>query len=203
MERKDFLIVLASGSPRRKELLKKAGFQFAICPAEGEERTDAKDPQSLVEALSDQKASEVYQRLRPKKRKPILVIGADTVVALDQTVLGKPHTPEKAVEMLKMLSGKAHHVYTGVTVIASLGQKKAPVKQTFHEDTEVIFKALSDSTIRTYVSTGEPLDKAGAYGIQGKGGALVKQIRGDYDNVVGLPVTALSAAIDSLLSTLE
>jgi septum formation protein len=139
------------------------------------------EPATLVEELSCQKAREVAGKSAPED----LVIGADTVVALGGTVLGKPGTPEKAVEMLRTLSGKAHQVYTGITLIQ--GGKEL----TRHACTTVQFRTMTEEEIAWYVSTGEPLDKAGAYGIQGKGARFIPRIEGDYSNVVGLPLCLL------------
>ena len=173
-------IILASQSPRRRELLERMGIlNFEIIPARGEEVLDpALPPERLVEELSRQKAAEVAAGAAPEA----LVIAADTVVAVDGRVLGKP---EDAVRMLTALSGREHTVYTGVTV------RRGGEEATEHEATSVRFRPLTTEEIRTYVSTGEPMDKAGSYGIQGYGCLLVEGIRGDYFNVVGLPVCRL------------
>ena len=176
-------IILASQSPRRRELLGQMGLtQFIIRPALGEETAaPGLTPALLVEALSRQKAEEVAGRSEPGD----LVIAADTVVAVDGTVLGKPRDEAHAREMLSLLSGREHTVYTGVTV------RRDGQVLTGHEATRVRFRLLSPAEIDAYVRSGEPMDKAGAYGIQGLGALLVEGIDGDYCNVVGLPVCRL------------
>lgn len=176
-------IILASQSPRRRELLERMGISnFAIIPAQGEERADpALSPAQLVEELSRHKAAEVAA-----SHPGALIVAADTVVAIGGQVLGKPHTPQEAAEMLSLLSGREHHVYTGVTV------RRGTQVVTEHEDTAVCFRTLTPEEIEAYVRTGEPMDKAGSYGIQGRGCVLVQGIRGDYYNVVGLPVCRLA-----------
>ena len=176
-------IVLASQSPRRRELLARMGLTgFEILPARGEETAGPHlPPEQLVEALSRQKCAEVAA-LRPGA----LVIAADTVVAAAGRVLGKPRSREEASEMLAALSGRTHTVYTGLTV--ALGERQV----TEHEATAVRFRALTEADIAHYIATGEPMDKAGAYGIQGYGCTLVEGIEGDYYNVMGLPVFRLA-----------
>ena len=176
-------IILASQSPRRRELLAQMGLsRFVVRPALGEELADPSlPPDGLVEALSLQKAEEVAARSDPGD----LVIAADTVVSVDGRVLGKPRDEAHAREMLTLLSGREHVVYTGVTVC------RDGVFLTRHEATRVRFRPLSPAEIDAYVRTGEPMDKAGAYGIQGLGALLVAGIEGDYFNVVGLPVCRL------------
>jgi len=179
-------IILASRSPRRRELLERMGIvKFDIIPAEGEERADpALAPDRLVEALSRQKAAEIAAG-----HPDALIIAADTVVSIDGRVLGKPHSREEAAQMLALLSGREHTVYTGITV-ARGGQTV-----TQHEATAVHFRPLSPGDISQYVATGEPMDKAGAYGIQGYGSMLVDRIQGDYFNVMGLPVCRLARVL--------
>lgn len=176
-------IILASQSPRRRQLLEQMGFtDFLIRPAQGEELADPNlDPGGLVEALSRQKALEISASADPED----LIIAADTVVAVDGQVLGKPHSIQQAHEMLSALSGREHTVYTGVTVWRG-GQIL-----TQHEATAVRFRPLTAQEIDAYIATGEPMDKAGSYGIQGRGALLVEGISGDYFNVVGLPVCRL------------
>ena len=175
-------IILASQSPRRRELLERMGIRdFEVLPARGEELADPSlPPAELVEELSRQKCAEVAA-LRPGG----LVIGADTVVSIDGQVLGKPRDRAEAERMLATLSGRLHTVYTGVTV--SLEGKTI----TSHEMTSVRFRTLAQADIIRYIATGEPMDKAGAYGIQGYGSVLVEGISGDYYNVMGLPVCRL------------
>lgn len=171
-------IILASNSPRRKELLEQAGIDFEVKSADVEEITTKTKPDEVVIELSQLKAQAVA-----KENNGRVVLAADTVVACDGKILGKPADEDDAFNMLKALSGKAHQVYTGVTIIAEDGKS-----QSFAECTEVIMYENSDELIRKYVATKEPMDKAGAYGIQGKGAVLVKEIKGDYNNVVGLPL---------------
>ena len=176
-------IILASNSPRRRELLGQMGvtdFQVSA-PNVDESVEDGLSPAQIVEQLSLRKALAVAKKAGPND----LVIAADTVVALDGAVLGKPRNEAGAFAMLSALSGREHHVYTGVTV------HRAGQTVTGHEETAVTFRALEADEIRGYIGTGEPMDKAGAYGIQGLGALLVSGIRGDYCNVVGLPVFRL------------
>ena len=175
-------IILASQSPRRRELLERMGIsEFEIIPARGEENiVPGLTPGSLVEALSRQKCLEVAAVHREA-----LVIAADTVVAVEGRVLGKPRSKAEAEEMLSLLSGREHRVCTGLSL--SQGGRL----RTGHEATAVRFRPLTREEIRRYVSTGEPMDKAGAYGIQGYGCLLVEGIVGDYYNVMGLPVCRL------------
>ena len=175
--------ILASQSPRRRQLLGQIGLDhFIVRPARGEEVMDpALSPAQLVEELSRQKAREVAGASDPGD----LVIAADTVVAIDGRVLGKPHDREEACAMLSALSGREHTVYTGVTVC------RDDRMLTQHEATQVRFRPLSPREIQAYVDSGEPMDKAGAYGVQELGALLVEGIRGDYFNVVGLPLCRL------------
>ena len=176
-------IILASQSPRRRQLLGQIGLDhFIVRPARGEEVMDpALSPAQLVEELSRQKAREVAGASDPGD----LVIAADTVVAIDGRVLGKPHDREEACAMLSALSGREHTVYTGVTVC------RDDRMLTQHEATQVRFRPLSPREIQAYVDSGEPMDKVGAYGVQELGALLVEGIRGDYFNVVGLPLCRL------------
>ena len=176
-------IILASNSPRRRELLAQIGIRdFQILSPDVDETVEpGLSPARMVEALSLRKAQAAAGRAGADD----LIIAADTVVALDGRVLGKPRDQEEAFAMLSALSGREHRVYTGVTVLGG-GQAA-----TEHEETAVAFRALSPEEIRDYIATGEPMDKAGAYGIQGVGTLLVQGIRGDYCNVVGLPLFRL------------
>lgn len=174
-------IILASASPRRKELLSLAGTDFIVKVADVDEVIDPSlTPDGVVMSLANQKAQAVAS-----ENPDSLVIGADTVVVLDGKILGKPKSEENAVELLTMLSGRVHTVYTGVALI------KGEKVKTFCEATQVEFYPLTDEEIKAYVATKEPMDKAGAYGIQGKGCILIRKIDGDYFNVVGLPVSAV------------
>ena len=176
---KDAKIILASASPRRRELLAQAGFEFEVVTSDVDEVIDPSlTPDKLVMSLARQKAQAVAQN-----RADCAVIGSDTVVVLDGKVLGKPRDEADAVRMLESLSGRKHEVYTGVC-IAFAGETHC-----FFERTSVNFCELDGEQIKAYVATGEPMDKAGAYGIQGKGCVLVEGIEGDYFNVVGFPVS--------------
>lgn len=182
------IIVLASGSPRRKELLAKTGLKFSVVVSGGEEKAETSDPAETVEKLSLDKASAVADLLQAEKD-PQLIIGADTVVACDGEILGKPSDREDAFRMLWKLQGQTHQVYTGVTLL--LKKKHTWQAHTFSEKTDVQFYPVSREELLAYIETGEPMDKAGSYGIQGGFGIYVKGICGDYNNVVGLPVGRL------------
>ena len=198
-------IILASGSPRRKEILENMGLEFEILPAKGEEVIRSTVPSEVVEELSRQKAMEVagevqrYNEEHPDITSPqdILVIGADTVVACDDQILGKPKDEEDAVRMLTMLQGRSHQVYTGVTLVFLSAEGKAGA-HTFHDATEVMVYPMTETEIRRYVATGEPMDKAGAYGIQGRFAIHTKGIRGDFQNVVGFPVARFYQELNAL-----
>lgn len=179
-------IILASASPRRKELLEQIGLSFQIEPARGEEHITSVIPREVVEELSYQKAMEVA---RLHKEEDTLILGADTIVVYEDKIMGKPADEEEAREMLRKLSGKTHCVFTGVTAVLWENQKKTV--RTFSEKTEVTFYPMSEEEIMLYVKTREPMDKAGAYGIQGIGAKFIQAIHGDYNNVVGLPVARL------------
>ncbi len=174
-------ILLASKSPRRRELLLGMGLKFDICsPQFDEDSVSGFSPEVTVEKLSLGKA------LSAAENSDAIVIGSDTVVALDNVILGKPADEADAVRMLQMLSDRTHFVYTGVAIV---GNGKSIVT---HEKTAVHFRKLTDEDIKNYVACGEPMDKAGAYGIQGKGAMLVSGIEGDYFTVVGFPVCRVS-----------
>lgn len=177
--------ILASASPRRKEILQKMGMEFEIIPAQGEEKITAEKPEETVMELALHKAREVADRLGCKEK--TTVIGADTVVVCDGCILGKPKDREEARATLMMLSGRTHQVYTGVALVL-MPEKKEYV---FYEKTDVSMYDISPEEIKEYVESGEPMDKAGSYGIQGKGGMFVSGIQGDYNNVVGLPAARL------------
>ena len=181
-------IILASASPRRRELLERAGVNFEVIPASGEENRISDDPKEVVQQLARDKAVSVMHTIEDSAD-GTLVIGSDTVVVFENMILGKPHDIEDAVNTLKKLQGNTHQVYTGVSVL----EKKNVVwtEHTFYESTDVTFYPVSDEEIRAYVATGEPMDKAGSYGIQGIFGIYVRGICGDYNNVVGLPVARL------------
>ena len=207
-------IILASGSPRRKELLAQAGYDFVIEVSDADENIQADSPGTLVEELSHRKAGAVAKQHMAGEsgtachaadyadgaaikttgagaavpgQEMYTIIGADTVVAVDGRVLGKPDGEEGAVEMLRSLSGRTHQVYTGVSLLL-LEEGRLVAEEKFHVCTDVTMREISDEEIRWYVSTGEPMDKAGAYGIQGKAAVFISGIHGDYYNVVGLPL---------------
>ncbi len=180
--------ILASASPRRKELLKQIGLDFAILPACGEEHTSFTVPQEAVMDLSRQKAEEAAKQRKEKAQEEV-IIGADTVVSLADMILGKPKDRQDAIRMLSALSGKSHKVFTGVTFVIFREGKKTV--HSFYEETEVTMYPMSEEEINWYIGTDEPFDKAGGYGIQGRCAIFIKEIRGDYNNVVGLPVARI------------
>ena len=197
-----FKIILASGSPRRRELLKQAGLEFRVVTADTDETINENEPAKVVEELSLRKAKSVRMALESEGmpagdnngpegagRKRV-ILAADTVVSAEGVILGKPETRERAIEMLRFLSGRTHEVYTGVTLIYETFEEGNIEDRTvtFSECTKVTFYRLSEEEIEDYAATGEPMDKAGAYGIQGLGVELVEKIEGDYNNVVGLPL---------------
>ncbi|AZR73289.1 septum formation inhibitor Maf [Anoxybacter fermentans] len=171
-------LILASASPRRRDLLKQIGLEFDIIPSNVDETIKESDPVQLVKKLALLKAKDVAQRANG------LVIGADTIVVDGQTVLGKPGSKKEAFQMLKSLSGRKHQVMTGVAVVDSENNNE----WVDVEITQVYFRDLSDAEIERYVASGEPMDKAGAYAIQGKGALFVEKIEGCFFNVVGLPL---------------
>ena len=187
-------LILASASPRRRELLANAGFAFEVAPAEVDESyTAGEDPAAFVERLALAKAAQVAQRFAAKD--DVVVLGADTVVVADGEVLGKPASADDARAMLHKLSGIVHRVITGVALAAPGTSRRAGG----HEVTRVYFRPLTEEEIAAYVATGEPLDKAGAYAAQGQASRFVTRVEGCYFNVVGLPV----ALVDRLLREWE
>ncbi|MBQ2889919.1 MAG: septum formation inhibitor Maf [Clostridia bacterium] len=179
------LFVLASASPRRKQLLQSIGLSAQIIPANiDEDKLKGLPPEKMVSQLAMLKATDVARSFKGET----YVIGADTCVCLDGEILGKPHNIADAKRMLQMLSGKKHTVYTGYCVVDC----KSGNATSKCEKTEVKFRTLSEKEIDAYIKTREPMDKAGAYGIQGKGSIFIEKIEGDYFNVVGLPLCALS-----------
>lgn len=193
-------IILASASPRRRELLQQIGWEFEVQVSEVEEVITTSHPGQVVEELSRQKAEAVFGQLSGMET-ATLVIGADTVVACDGEILGKPRGGEDARRMLHMLQGRSHHVYTGVTLC--YWSLAAPIERqrrtvTFHEAARVDFYPMSEEEIDWYAASGEPLDKAGAYGIQGLCARFIKGIEGDYNTVVGLPVGRLYQEVKAL-----
>jgi septum formation protein len=208
-------LVLASASPRRRELLSQIGLEFIVMPSTKEENAKTTEAGALVQELSRQKAADIWEQLsggqgqnpdadqeqiseetqepnlNGKRQPELLVIGADTVVCCEGKILGKPHSREAAAEMLTALQGRSHEVYTGVTLYSQ------SETVTFFECTQVEFYPMTEAEISEYIDSKEPMDKAGAYGIQGLGARFVKDIRGDYNNVVGLPVGRLYQELKS------
>lgn len=183
------LIVLASSSPRRKELLALAGLKFTVDAADYAEDLSLRlKPHNLAKFLAREKARAVSHKYRNA-----LIIAADTFIVFRSKLLGKPHTDREAARMLTLLSGKAHSVITGYAVLDS-GSGRTVSRAV---ETKVWFRRLSPAEIRAYVDTGEPLDKAGAYAIQGRGSLIVKKIEGDYCNVIGLPLASLAETLRS------
>ena len=188
--------ILASGSPRRKELLSFVVPQFEIIPAVSEEVTTSNKPSEIVKELSFQKASEIFHKILTDYTEDVVVIGADTIVSFNQRVLGKPKDRADAMNMIRSFQGQTHKVYTGVTIFY---KKNGEISDhTFYEETSVDVEAMSDEEIASYVQTGEPDDKAGAYGVQGRFSIYIKGIVGDYYNVVGLPVARLYKEMKNL-----
>lgn len=179
-------VVLASASPRRKELLQRAGVAFEVLPATGEEIITGENPPELVMELAFKKAKEVAGKLAAKDGGELLILGADTVVTYDGAVLGKPRDEADAVRMLSVLSGSTHSVFTGVALIYQAKGTERVLN--FYQETRVTMYPMSPGEIQAYVRSGEPMDKAGAYGIQGRGTVFIEKIAGDYNNVVGLPM---------------
>lgn len=211
-------MILASASPRRYELLHRVGIEPEVRPAHVDETAHpGEKPTNLVERLARLKAQAVWDELTPTERDESdtgIVLAADTIVWTPELgILGKPHTHEQAMDMLRRLSGRTHAVSTGVCLISGAPRKdglvpncqndsgSAPEPQlhSFVDTTKVTFFSLSDEEIRSYVDTGEPMDKAGAYGIQGIGRLFVRSIEGDYNNVVGLPVAHVVRELGELL----
>ena len=174
-------LILASASPRRKELLEKIGLPFTVQPAKGEERITQKSPAAVVMELSRQKAEEIAAA----QTEDSIIIGADTVVAKGEKIMGKPKDAADAKQMLRSIADDCHQVYTGVTLIRTGAH---PQSVTFQEKTDVFLYPISDAELDAYIASGDPMDKAGAYGIQGDFAIYVKRIAGDYYNVVGLPI---------------
>ena len=185
-------LILASASPRRKELLAKTGLSFDIIPAKGEETITKTIPSEVVMELSQQKAMEIAE----KQTEDCIIIGADTIVAKGDVIMGKPKDEADAFRMLESISDDCHQVYTGVTIIRT-GEQAQTI--TFAEKTDVYLYPISEADIRTYIESGDPMDKAGAYGIQGDFAVHVKGIEGDYYNVVGLPIGRVFQELKKLI----
>ena len=184
------MLILASASPRRRELLTQAGFNFRVHPAHiPEDLLAGEDPIAYVTRLAREKARAVYDQLAAAEPR-IAVLGADTTVTLDNHILGKPEDAADAARMLRLLSGRTHRVITGVSLVSAVGV------QTAAEVTAVQFLTLSDAEIEAYVATGEPMDKAGAYAIQGRAARWIPRIEGCYFNVVGLPIALVATLLE-------
>ncbi len=180
-------IILASASPRRKELLKQIGMSFKTMPSIKEEKITKNTPEEIVEELSYQKAVDICGQLGDSMKEDFVVIGADTIVSIWGEIMGKPADKEDACNMLSKLQGKSHQVYTGVTL--AWKYKDTPAMfHTFHECSDVTVYPMTEEEIKSYVNSGEPMDKAGAYAVQGKFAAYIQGICGDYNNIVGLPI---------------
>lgn len=194
-------IILASASPRRRELLAQIGLTFTVMPSDVEENPVSVLPQDIVIELSKEKARDIWGKMEGNdgadrgndtsvRKDDSLVISADTVVSIEGEILGKPKDSEDAARMLGLLSGREHQVYTGVTMIWISGEHEKK-EYSFYVCTDVLMYRMSRAEILQYVESGEPMDKAGAYGVQGKAAAYIKAVRGEYSNVVGLPVGRL------------
>lgn len=194
-------IILASASPRRRELLAQIGLTFTVMPSDVEENPASVLPQDIVIELSKEKARDIWGKMEGNdgadrendtsvRKDDSLVISADTVVSIEGEILGKPKDSEDAARMLGLLSGREHQVYTGVTMIWISGEHEKK-EYSFYVCTDVLMYRMSRAEILQYVESGEPMDKAGAYGVQGKAAAYIKAVRGEYSNVVGLPVGRL------------
>ena len=188
------MLVLASASPRRRALLTQAGYRFQMHPAHIlEDPLPGEKPIAYVTRLAREKAEAVFRDLsnaRPKSEENLVVLGADTTVALDNTILGKPEDAADAARMLRLLSGRTHRVITGVAVVTKRGAEVAA------EATAVRFLTLSDAEIADYVAGGEPMDKAGAYAIQGRAARWIPRIEGCYFNVMGLPLALVCSLLE-------
>ncbi len=186
----NYRYILASGSPRRRELLGVLGIDFEVIPSVGEEIVTCNISSEVVESLSLQKAKEIFHKVLRDNTDELVVIGSDTVVSYKEKILGKPKDRADAKRMIDMLKGNSHEVYTGVSIIYKASGKEEKAL-TFYECTRVKCFDISDEEIESYLDTNEPYDKAGAYGIQGIFGKFIEGIEGDYNNVVGLPVARL------------
>ena len=179
--------ILASKSPRRQELLARTGLSFEVIPSDLDEKITKEVPCDVVMELAEQKAMSVYHSLSVKEN--VTVIGSDTIVVYKDEILGKPVDKQDAYDMLSMLADRTHQVYTGVSLIINNNGKVKT--KTFYEKTDVTFYPIYKEDLRRYVESGDPLDKAGSYGIQGDFSIHIKEIHGDYNNVVGLPIGRL------------
>lgn len=201
-----FRIVLASNSPRRKELLERVGIAFEVWPSDKEEVVSSVIPKDICTELSRQKALDVASQIRTYNdahpdlttEADILVIGADTIVAKDDRILGKPENDAEAKNMLRLLSDNDHCVYTGVTFVF-MSREGRVGEHTFYEETGVRFYPLDEEDIEEYVSSGDASDKAGAYGIQTAAASFVRSVEGDFYNVVGLPIARMLQELKGLM----
>jgi septum formation protein len=185
------MLILASASPRRRELLTQAGFEFQVHPAHiPEDPRPGEEPVAYVTRLAREKAQTAFARLAEESPSGLVVLGADTTVTVDGEILGKPEDAADAARMLRMLSGRSHLVVTGVAVVTAQSTEVAS------EVTAVRFLTLSEAEIEAYVASGEPMDKAGAYGIQGRAARWIPRIDGCYFNVVGLPLALVSTMLE-------
>lgn len=189
-------VILASGSPRRRELLRRIVNEFDVVVSDCEEIARSRIPEDVTMELAMQKAKAVAESGVCKEE--TLIIGSDTVVSVDGGILGKPKDLEDAASMLRRLSGRSHQVSTGVAVLLVDSQGRIVEKKTFSETTEVRVAKISEQEIQNYIASGDGMDKAGSYGIQGIFGRHIKEIRGDYNNVVGLPVYRLYETMKQL-----
>lgn len=187
--------ILASASPRRKELLERTGIDFEIIPSHKEEKIEGNDPSEIVKNLALMKAQDIFDQ---HEEDSLTVIGSDTIVVYRDEILGKPSDEDEAADMLSMLSDRTHQVYTGVAILTR--EKGIENKNVFFESTDVTFYPISKEDIESYIATGDPLDKAGSYGIQGDFCIHVKCIKGDYNNVVGLPVSRVYQELKKTLA---
>lgn len=195
--------ILASASPRRRELLSQAGISFEVIPSTVKEKITKTDPRDVVMELSFQKAKDVYRRVCSSEKETnqleedITVIGADTIVVYRGGILGKPADTSEAYDMLSLLSDRTHQVYTGVSLMMCINKKES--HRIFYEKTDVTLYKITREDLHAYVESGDSLDKAGAYGIQGPFAIHVKRINGDYNNVVGLPIGRLYQELTALI----
>lgn len=194
-----YQVILASESPRRKEIMETMGIQYKVLAANVEEIVEETEPSDMVRALARLKTSAVKQKLELQEllgedNQDVIILGADTMVFYKEHALGKPKNEEDAARMLEMLSDDTHEVYTGVNIIIK-NKKKEEEEISFSVCTKVVVQPLSKEQIMDYIATGEPMDKAGAYAIQGRFGIYIKEILGDYYNVVGFPIAQIYDAL--------
>ena len=182
-------IILASGSPRRRELLTREGIPFRVIVSHADEHISETDPNAYVETLAKRKAESVAENVNGDA----VILGADTIVCVDREILGKPADEEEAKAMIRKIRGRAHEVVTGVALIRKRGEETE--ERVFSCTTYVHVRPMTEEEVEAYIAVGESMDKAGAYAIQGAFGAYIDRFEGDYDNVIGLPVTAVKEAL--------